>query len=133
MVQDVKPPVVVALITQGDTVLMLKRRHKEDNLQWVFPGGKIEVNETPFDAIIREVAEEVGVLVAPMKTLATRIHPDSGVHISYIKCKRLSGEVRNMEEHNASDAKWVPASEVQSLVTSNIHPVIVAELEKLSH
>lgn len=132
MIQAEKPPVVVALITKGNTVLMMKRIHKENNIQWVFPGGKIEENESAFDAIIREVAEEIGVLVAPMANLAERIHPDSGVHISYIRCKMIYGTVRNMEKDKASEVAWVPASEVESMVTSNIHPAILAELEKLA-
>lgn len=133
MSQSGKPPIVVAVISKGNTVLMMKRTHKENNVQWVFPGGKIEKNESAFDAIIREVAEEIGVLVAPMANLAERIHPDTGVHISYIRCKMIHGTVRNMEKDKASEVAWVPAAQVESMVTSSIHPVILAELQKLTN
>jgi ADP-ribose pyrophosphatase YjhB (NUDIX family) len=37
--------------------------HRTDRDMWNLPGGRVEANESPWDAVLREVAEEVGLLV----------------------------------------------------------------------
>lgn len=47
---------VVALALYGDKLVFAK--HKERGMEW--PGGKVEKNETPLEAVIREIREETG-------------------------------------------------------------------------
>jgi 8-oxo-dGTP diphosphatase len=54
--------VVAALIFRGGKVLVCQRRRNDTfGLQWEFPGGKVEVGESPVDALERELREELGV------------------------------------------------------------------------
>ena len=53
--------VVAALIISGDQVLACRRAsHKVSPGVWEFPGGKVEVGEEPFEALEREIQEELG-------------------------------------------------------------------------
>ena len=55
-------PVVAAVITRGDLVLACRRNaEREAGGLWEFPGGKVEAGESPRDALVREIREELGV------------------------------------------------------------------------
>lgn len=58
--------VAIALIDAQGRVLLQKRRAggRHGGL-WEFPGGKVERGETPESALVREIAEELGIVVAP--------------------------------------------------------------------
>ena len=54
--------VVAALICRDGKVLVCQRRRNDTfSLQWEFPGGKVELGESPIDALERELREELGV------------------------------------------------------------------------
>ena len=54
--------VVAAVFTDGERVLACRRReHLAAGGRWEFPGGKLEPGETPDAALVREIAEELGV------------------------------------------------------------------------
>ncbi len=56
--------VVAALIWQDDKLLICKRpKHKSLPLLWEFPGGKIEAGETEFEALKREIKEELDIVI----------------------------------------------------------------------
>ena len=60
-------PSVLVYLRRADEVLIM-RRNKQPNLGlWVAPGGKIEINESPFDAARREVLEETGYAVEDLQ------------------------------------------------------------------
>ena len=54
---------VVGLITRDDEVLITERNREPLKGFWEYPGGKVETIERPLDALKRELAEEVGILV----------------------------------------------------------------------
>ena len=57
--------VAIALIDPRGRILMQKRKARADHGGlWEFPGGKVERGESPRSALIREIAEDVGVVVA---------------------------------------------------------------------
>ncbi|HLY99816.1 MAG TPA: NUDIX domain-containing protein, partial [Candidatus Angelobacter sp.] len=54
--------VVAALIVKDGKILICQRtRHQPMALKWEFPGGKVEPNEQPVDALVRELDEELGI------------------------------------------------------------------------
>ena len=60
-------PVVAAAIrdAQGRVLLQQCPPHKRHAGQWEFPGGKVEIEEIPRLALCREIAEELGISLAP--------------------------------------------------------------------
>lgn len=55
--------VVAAVIKDADKVFATARGYGEFKGKWEFPGGKIEPNETSQQALVREIQEELSVLI----------------------------------------------------------------------
>ncbi len=83
----VSPSVTGIILDDEDRILLV--RHSEGNV-WVAPGGSIEPNEIPADALIREVWEESGLLVEPVKILGVfggedfEVTYKNGDRVSYV-------------------------------------------------
>jgi 8-oxo-dGTP diphosphatase len=78
-------PVVCALIERNGLLLLAQRpAHKHLPLKWEFPGGKVEPGETPANAIMREIHEELGCQVIVCRALPTFLHDYSTVIIEMI-------------------------------------------------
>jgi len=63
--------VAVAVIINADkeVLLALRQAHQHQGGLWEFPGGKVEENESVFDALVRETKEELAVTVLTAKPL----------------------------------------------------------------
>jgi len=75
---------------------------------WEFPGGKVEENETPEEAIIRELAEELGIDVtqsclAPL-TFASHDYDQFHLLMPLFICRQWNGEV---EAKEGQELTWV--------------------------
>ena len=98
-----------ALIDADGRVLIAQR--PDDKAMaglWEFPGGKIEENERPEDALIRELKEELAIDVqeaclAPL-TFASHRYEDFALLMPLYVCRRWSG-TPTAKEHQA--LKWV--------------------------
>ena len=101
--------VSIALIDNNDQILISKRpkkKHLSD--YWEFPGGKVEKNETPESAIIREVKEELNVninnkCIAPLSFSEFDYKTFQLLLLLYV-CRRWEGEPMSMEKN---EIKWV--------------------------
>jgi 8-oxo-dGTP diphosphatase len=82
--------VVAAVVWDGPRLLMTQRPPGGPiGLQWEFPGGKLEPDESPEAALVREVREELGVTAVAHETLAVHAHDYAhGVHVDviFIRC-----------------------------------------------
>jgi 8-oxo-dGTP diphosphatase len=94
--------VAAALIVRGGEVLIGQRRADQPMaLQWEFPGGKIEAGERPEQSLIRELEEELGIIVseaclAPL-TFASHSYPDFHLLMPLYVCRRWEGTVTATE------------------------------------
>ncbi len=108
------------LIYRNGKLLIMKRADSDENdgNLWDIPGGKIEPDESVFDAITREVFEETGLSAASISI--EDLHGliigdfDSGnkLVIAVYECNSSTTKIKLNEEH--SDYRWVNLSELSS-------------------
>ncbi|MDY7541178.1 MULTISPECIES: (deoxy)nucleoside triphosphate pyrophosphohydrolase [unclassified Cryobacterium] len=107
--------VVGAVITRGQTILAAQRSSTMSLPGlWEFPGGKIEPNELPEQALIRELEEELLCSAEIGQHVETTEHEyDFGIVIlTTYYCSLVAGEP-HLTEH--SEIRWVPAAELDQL------------------
>lgn len=96
---------VAAVITNDDgNVLVIKRR---DNGAWQLPGGVLELNETIDDGVIREVREETGVQIKPIRLTGIYKNMNLGVVALVLRAELISGQPQPTDE-SAEVAWWTP-------------------------
>jgi 8-oxo-dGTP diphosphatase len=98
-----------ALIDADGRVLIAQRpQGKPMAGLWEFPGGKVETGEWPEQSLIRELKEELGIVVkeeclAPL-TFASHRYPDFHLLMPLYVCRRWDGLVEAREQQTL---KWV--------------------------
>ncbi|SDH18814.1 NUDIX hydrolase [Pseudonocardia oroxyli] len=107
------PDVVVAVITGPDGVLLIRRR--DGVPPWVFPGGKVETDESPTAAARREVLEETGVDAAITEELGSRVHPTTGASITYF-AGTAPASTTTSADPAIIEIRRVPSSALSSLI-----------------
>jgi mutator protein MutT len=78
---------------------------------WEFPGGKIEPNETPEQAVVREIREEVDIAIEPDEPLPPIEHqyPERFVRLHPYLCKFLAGELQPI---GCEQAIWIDVTQL---------------------
>ncbi len=97
-------------------------------LQWEFPGGKLTAGESASDAIVREMQEELGVLVAPIREL-DEVHweyPNKKIALVPVICEIRSGELCLKEHVNV---KWLGLNEMKKMNVLEADRLIIQQLE----
>lgn len=116
--------IAVAVVKKKSQFLLVRRKRKEGNLQWQFPSGEIEQNESSEQACVREVFEETNVKCVAVRKFGDRIHPDSKVEIHYWLCDYVSGEAIVKDADELDYVQWCQPSEIKEMITSNLYPPI---------
>ena len=121
--------VVAAVIFQGDTIYATQRGYGPWRDYWEFPGGKIEPGETPEQALIREIREELDVGVTVLAPLAQveYDYPDFHLSMQCFRCRIDEGEPI-LKEHEA--ARWLSRKDLYSLRWLPADLEILPEIEK---
>jgi len=114
--------VVGALLTDSEGRMLACRRPEGDAWAgwWEFPGGKIEENESQELALIREIDEELGIMVRPISRVAEISHDygDRDVDLFIWKCEPVDPASIQLSEHDKAvwigqegliELKWLPA------------------------
>ena len=110
-------PVVCAIIEQDDLILCaLRSEHMSPPGKWEFPGGKLEVNELPEEALIREIKEELNIEIRIIEALPITEHayvPEKIIQLIPYRCVIESDENPTPTEH--SELRWVKRDELLQL------------------
>jgi 8-oxo-dGTP pyrophosphatase MutT (NUDIX family) len=128
-------PSVAGIVRDADSrVLLVQQR---DDGAWSTPGGAIEMDETPADAVVREVWEETGLLVTPQRLIAVYGGPafvvryPNGDETQYIsamfECDVQSGHLR-ADDDEVQAARFWSLDEARALQLSPWLPPVLARL-----
>jgi len=100
--------VVGAVIRDAAGRILLTRRPPGRHMagRWEFPGGKIEAEETPEDALARELREELGITVAVGARVASARHEEPGLVIDllFLEASIVRGMPRPLD---GQELAWV--------------------------
>lgn len=106
--------VVAAIIRKEDKIFATQRGYGDFKDWWEFPGGKMEVGETPEEALVREIREELSAEISVDEFLCTVEYDYPAFHLKmhcYL-CSLLT-EALHLNEHEA--AKWLSKDELDSV------------------
>ena len=123
--------VVAAIIRKEDRLFSTQRGYGPWKDYWEFPGGKIEAGETPTQALVREIREELDAEIRVEKYLTTIDwdYPDFHLTMHCYICSLL-GESLHLNEHEA--ARWLRSDELQSVnwlpADYQLLPLLISEL-----
>lgn len=123
--------VVAAIIRKGDRVFATQRGYGEWKDWWEFPGGKMEAGETPKEALVREIKEELDADISIGRLLDTIEwdYPTFHLTMHCYMCSLLK-DALHLNEHEA--ARWLPANELRSVnwlpADEQLLPLIEREL-----
>ena len=107
--KNIKIVVSIALINDADEILISKRpKNKHLAGFWEFPGGKVETNEVPEIALIREIKEELDIninkkCIAPLSFSEFDYKEFQLLLLLYV-CRKWEGEPKSME---SDEIMWV--------------------------
>lgn len=106
--------VVAAVIRRDDMIFATARGYGEFKGKWEFPGGKIEDGESPQEALIREIDEELDTKISIGELIDTIEwdYPDFHLSMDCFWCEIVSGDLV-LNEHE--DAKWLSKEELNSV------------------
>lgn len=119
--------VVAAVIRKEDDIFATARGYGEFKGQWEFPGGKIEEGETPQQALVREIKEELDTDIEVGELIDTIEYDYPAFHLS-MDCfwaKVIDGQ---LELKEAEEARWLTK---ETLGTVQWLPADVTIIEKI--
>jgi 8-oxo-dGTP diphosphatase len=121
-----------AIIIHGNEIALIKRR-RESRLYYVFPGGQVEDKESPEQAVVREVEEELGLKVDVDRLMIKAIHHSKMQY--YFLAHTIGGkfgtgvgpEMRGLypPERGSYHPVWMPMT---NILKENVVPREVAEI-----
>lgn len=124
--------VVCAIIREGDKYLCTQRLRKGPTYiaeRWEFPGGKVEDNENDYEALRREIREEMDWDIYVGSRLGTINHeyPDFILKLTAYECLARDNEFKLLAH---LDSKWLTKEEFPSLEWTEADKILIQTLWK---
>lgn len=106
--------VVAAVIRDGDRIFATARGYGEYKGWWEFPGGKIEAGETPEEALVREIHEELDTEIRVGELIDTIEYDYPTFHLS-MDCFWAEVVAGRLVLKEAEDARWLTRETLESV------------------
>lgn len=122
--------VVAAVIRKDDKIFATQRGYGEFKDGWEFPGGKIEEGETPEQALVREIKEELDTDINVGELIDTIEYDYPNFHLSMdcFWCDIVQGGLE-LREHEA--AKWLTKENLYSVEWLPADVKLIGKIEKM--
>lgn len=106
--------VVAVVIRDNDKIFATQRGYGEFKGGWEFPGGKIESGETPQEALVREIKEELAatIKVGELIDIVEYDYPNFHLNMQVFWGEVVAGDLV-LKEHQA--ARWLTVQEFDSV------------------
>lgn len=123
--------VAIAVVTDGNRVLLVCRRHEAGNVFWQFPAGVVKPEMDAAATAVRETFEETGIHCAVRQRLGRRLHPITRAFCEYFLCDYLSGTAENRDVVENMSVMWVDRSAVTDYIpTGRMFPAVLEALAR---
>ncbi len=131
----VEVAVGVLINTAGAVLLGQRPEGKPYAGYWEFPGGKVEVGETLFEALKRELLEEIDVVIDDAQEIMVIEHdyPHAYVRLHICVVKSWQGQVRGLENQSLA---WLERDDIDRIEVTQFNPILPATvpiLERLKN
>tara|TARA_R110001606_G_scaffold399310_1_gene584809 strand:- start:138757 stop:139152 length:396 start_codon:yes stop_codon:yes gene_type:complete len=124
--------VAVATIVNADNevLLALRQAHQHLGNLWEFPGGKVEAGETVYDALKREILEELAITVITAQPLLTVSHDydDRSVLLDVWHVEQFDGTPHGQEGQRL---QWCAISDLVDIEFPSANVPIISALQAL--
>ena len=121
--------VVAAVIRDGDWIFATARGYGEYKGWWEFPGGKIEAGETPEEALVREIHEELDTEIRVGELIDTIEYDYPTFHLS-MDCFWAEVVAGRLVLKEAEDARWLTKEMLESVQWLPADRTIIDALKK---
>ena len=120
----------VAVIVNEQEEILIDKRLPTGVManMWEFPGGKIEAGESPEACIVREIKEEIDVVIECDRHLIdiTHSYPEFTVTLSVYICHIVSGKPQPLE---CAEIRWVKVEQLHQFDFPTANQEIISALE----
>jgi 8-oxo-dGTP diphosphatase len=126
--------VAACVLLDGEGRILIAKRPPGRSLAglWEFPGGKVEQGESPEHALVRELAEELGIEIEPadlaLLIFASHAYPDFHLLMPLYLCKSWRGEAT---PHEGQELAWVKPAELAAYAMPPADEPLKAVLPRL--
>ena len=121
--------VICDALDKKEKIFATARGYGEFKGQWEFPGGKVEPGETPQQALVREIQEELATKIRVGDLITTIEYDYPAFHLSMdcFWCEVAEGDLKLLE---AEDARWLTKHKLYSVKWLPADVTLIAEIGK---
>jgi len=101
--------VAVIMNEQQQVLVALRQSHQHQANLWEFPGGKVEAEESVYQALVREINEEIGLTITAAHALLKVSH-DYGDKVVLLDVWRVEHFVGQAQGQEGQRLRWCPIS-----------------------
>ena len=111
---------VIVICRKGDKILVQREySYPVDEILWQFPGGKIEADETPEQAVTRELAEESGIKAENAKCIGW-FYPDNrrtNARLFVVECDYVTDDEKaRPDDTEFIESEWIENGQISQMI-----------------